>query len=325
MKLPVAPGEKYGLIALNCHTDIKAPINLGNGFWTAPKGALELASHWKEWLGTIRNRELLEADLLLIVTGPTDRPEVLDRDNQELLRRVDALYWGLLAATPLLISGQGMRVTGANVGGTIEVRSASNFNMTFHMRGLCLGNVTADVMARAAKLAVNLVDLLAMPGVRRLKMAVSTFLKAFWESDNSEAIHQFVRAVDGVTRAWNKDQFRDRCATFVEDTASPGCRELYIMRSNAEHFREPDAMLPPLSPPKAYMRSWRRPAEAQVLARYCMSRLVERKELWPALADAKGEEFWDLAQPDREALWGARMNLAAAMGEFDERMIPEDG
>ena len=45
---------------------------------------------------------------------------------------------------------------------------------------------------------------------------------------------------------------------------------------------------------------------------------------WPELSDDKGESFWNLPQPDRQSLWGARMNLAAAMGEFDERMIPEE-
>lgn len=326
MKLPVAPGEKYGLIALNCHTDIESVVNLGNGLWVAPKGALELASHWKEWLGSIRTRSLLEADVLLLATGATEQPEVLDGDNQELLRRVDALYWGLLGATPLHISGQGMRITGANVTGSIEVRSASQLNMTFNMRGLPNGSVTREVAVHASKLAVNLTELLATPGVRRLKMAVSTFMKAFWERDNSEAIHQFIRAVDGVTRAWNKDQFRDRCATFVEGAGLPICRELYIMRSNAEHFREPDVLLPAVPATKAYMRSWRRPAEAQMLARHCMTRLVERKALWTELTDSKGESFWNLESDERERLWGPRMDLGAEMADsFDEQLIPTPG
>jgi hypothetical protein len=324
MKLPVNPGEKFALISLKCGTDISAPLDLGAGYFALPEGAVDITDHWKNWLGSIRTGALRDADVILLATGPTAHPGVLDGDNQTLLRRVDALYYALFLTGPLWIGGQGNRLTGANVNGRVEVRSASNLYMVFHVRGLPNGSVTEERLRHAARLASGLLDLRVRPCMRRMKLALNTFLKAFQEGDVSEAVHQFVRSVDGITRAWNKNQFKERCGTFVMPADLPVCRELYMIRSNAEHFHPPDAMLPPISPSAARMRAFRRAAEAQILARHCMSRLIDTPEIWPEFADDKADSFWRHDNQERERRWGARFDLSAAMTEFDERLIPDE-
>ncbi|WP_243336856.1 hypothetical protein [Anaeromyxobacter soli] len=324
MKLPVKPGEKFALISLKCGTDLSAPLDLGAGYFALPEGSVDITDHWKDWLGSIRTGALRDADVILLATGPTAHPEVLDGDNQTLLRRVDALYYALFLTGPLWIGGQGNRLTGANVDGRVEVRSASNLNMVFHVRGLPNGLATEERLRRAAKLAEGLLALLATRGMRRMKLAVNTFLKAFQEGDVSETVHQFVRSVDGISRAWNKNQFKERCGTFVTPGDLGACRELYMIRSNAEHFHPPDAMLPPLPRAQARMRAFRRAAESELLARHCMERLIETPELWPEFADDKADSFWRYDDQERERRWGARLDLGAAMTEFDERLIPDE-
>ncbi|ACG74295.1 hypothetical protein AnaeK_3074 [Anaeromyxobacter sp. K] len=55
-----------------------------------------------------------------------------------------------------------------------------------------------------------------------------------------------------------------------------------------------------------------------------MARLVENTTLWPELTDARKDSFWKRPDGDRERLWGPRLDLAAAMTEFDEELIRPD-
>jgi hypothetical protein len=52
MKLPVGPGEKYALVAPDAGTEFLDSVDLGGGCLALPRGAFDLPSRWKEWLGT---------------------------------------------------------------------------------------------------------------------------------------------------------------------------------------------------------------------------------------------------------------------------------
>ncbi len=91
MKLPVPKNHKYGLIALDGAAEFEQPIDLENGYFAPPARAS----------GTSRSLEGVE------------RPEVLDGDNEVAGRRVDNLFWGLLAAGHLRVEGEGRRTAGS--------------------------------------------------------------------------------------------------------------------------------------------------------------------------------------------------------------------
>lgn len=169
----------------------------------------------------------------------------------------------------------------------------------------------------------------AHPGMRRLKLAVRTFMLGFSENDLGQRIHQFVRAVaDGVANSWRTDEFKRRSALFVgsleEDTES--CRELYVMRSNAEHFNDPDEKIEPhLSIREGLIRGCRRAFQAESLARYCFTRIVERPELWDHFGSKERlDAFWKLDEAERVELWGPPMDLSLALSSFDPTMVADE-
>jgi hypothetical protein len=51
----------------------------------------EYPSHWKEWLGTTRTEEVEESNLFLLSKIKSERPGVLDAENQMLQHRVSGL------------------------------------------------------------------------------------------------------------------------------------------------------------------------------------------------------------------------------------------
>jgi hypothetical protein len=98
MLLPIEDGAKYALIALDAASRVARLVDLGEGFAVVPHGSFELPGHWKEWLGSLKARDVEKAPLLLVAQKRSSTPDVLDGDSDGLLRRVDALYWALLAS-----------------------------------------------------------------------------------------------------------------------------------------------------------------------------------------------------------------------------------
>lgn len=329
MNLPIPKNSKYGLIALDAASNFGGPIDLGNGFFALPRGHIELPPHWKEWLGSIWTERIERAGLVLVATVPTERPGVLDGDNEAAGRRVDNLFWGMLAAGHLRFEGDGSRLSGAHGDEGIDVRQEARTISVLRLSGIFTTYVSEADCRRAAFLAERLTTVLSRLGMRRLKLAVRTFMLGFSENDLGQRIHQFVRAVaDGVANSWRNDEFERRSALFVgsreEDTET--CRELYVMRSNAEHFNEPDEKIEPRLPPReGLLRGYRRAFQAEFLARYCFTRVLDRPELWDHLGSKERvDAFWNLPDPERAALWGPPMDLSAALASFDPKRVPDE-
>ncbi len=322
--LPINVGEKYGAIALDAGTDLKAPVALGGSYFAMPHGTFRLPPHWKEWLGTIKTRAVERAGLLLVAARPSREPDVLDADNEAVLQAVDSLYWGLLASGRVRIDGAGVRLTGAYSTGGIDVRLVADVREVVHMPSLRTTRVAETHLRRAAALADGLSRLFAEPGMRRMKRAVHTFLLAFEERDLGERIHQFVRAVDGITRARNREQFRDRARILVGPGDAEVCHELYVIRSNTEHFHDPSKGLPPLAEREDLVRAHERAHAAEALARFCVSRVVEAPHLWPLLRDEAIDEFWKRPEEERARLWGSPLDLQAELAGFEARLVLDE-
>lgn len=322
MNFPVDVGEKYALIALNAATDIQSPVDLGSGISALPEGSFELPEHWKEWLGSMRAKAIEESSLFLIIKVKSARPEVLDGENLDLMRKAANLYWGLLASDRMALEGAGTKVTGANRGDGPDVRQIAELHPYVRVAGLMPKGVTEAHLRRARALAFNLQELLAMPGMLRMKLAMSTFMLAFTEGDLGERIHQFVRAVDGLTRVWNGREFKEKSTLLVGPTHQDLCGQLYTVRSSVEHFHNPDSRLDALPPRDAQIRACRYAIAAEALARHCLTHLVENKQLWPHFTDDQVESFWKRPIDEQRQIWGPAFDLTSALAEFEPDWVP---
>ncbi len=329
MRLPVPRNYQYALIALDGAAAFNEQIDLGNGYFALPSGRIEFPPHWREWLGTVRTANIERAGLVLLSTVPAERPEVLGRENELAGRRVNNLFWGFLAAGHLRFEGEGTGLTGGHGQGGIDVRQESSTMLVRRLPGISPSYVSEADCRRAAFLAERVTALLGSPGMRRLKRALGTFMQGFSERDLGERIHQFVRAVaDGIAYSWSNTQFKYRSALFVGDREddTETCRELYVLRSNAEHFNEPDARIkPPLPIREGWLRGHRRALEAEFLARHCFGRILERPQLWDYFRSQDTlNAFWDLDQNVRAELFGPPMDLSAALTSFDPTAVSDE-
>jgi hypothetical protein len=328
MDLPVAPGEKYALIALDCATTIQGALDLGNGFFALPRGAVSLPSHWKEWIGSIGAHELEEAGLVLLAKVPSADPEVQDAATKIVQRRVGALFWGLLVAGHLRFEREGAQLSGGNTAGNIDVQQHVSTMYVRRVPGIWTAHVAEDHLRRAVAIATGWLALSARPEMRRIKLAFQTFMKAFGEVDLGQRIHQLIRAVcDGFTKEAGRNRFREKAKLFVtSETQADRCRELYVMRNNAEHFNTPpDRNLPSLTVRGSLERAHLRAHEAEALARFCISRFIETPDLWLYWdSDDTLDAFWLLPEADRRGLWGRPVDLDAAVASFDPSRVPNE-
>ncbi|HEX9242548.1 MAG TPA: hypothetical protein VF875_08935 [Anaeromyxobacter sp.] len=326
MTLPIARGEKYALIALDAGTELRDALDLGDGCVALPRGAFEFPPHWKEWLGTIKTEAVERASLKLIAKAPSARPGVLDAENQELQRRVSNLFWGLLAAGKVRVEGAGTLLTGSHGEDGLDVRQVGDMDGVIRVYGVLDDRVTEAHLRRAALLGKGLSRLFADARMRRMRMAVNTFLRAASVPQLGDRIHQYVRVVDGLTRVTRRgrDRFKERCRTFVTPGGLDGCYEMYVIRSNVEHFQDPSQDLPPLDRREDLLRGYRRAHEAEALARHCMSHLLENEALWGYFADDHVDAFWAKSEVERAAIWGAPFDFAAALADFRPDHIPEE-
>ncbi|MFI5308354.1 MAG: hypothetical protein ACHQ53_13425 [Polyangiales bacterium] len=69
--------------------------------------------HWKEWLGSLQWEQHTRGRRMVLVTMPSERPEVIDHENDQLRNRIARAWYGLLLAAPLHpVQGEARCVTG---------------------------------------------------------------------------------------------------------------------------------------------------------------------------------------------------------------------
>jgi hypothetical protein len=93
----ISEGEKYALLAMSVKLDDAVkPGQIGPALWILANQRFDLDSFWRDWLGTVWAEHLDDCNLLLVSKVQSQRPDVLDAENQALQRRVSEFYVGLL-------------------------------------------------------------------------------------------------------------------------------------------------------------------------------------------------------------------------------------
>ncbi|MEA2906283.1 MAG: hypothetical protein QOI12_3670 [Alphaproteobacteria bacterium] len=94
-------GEKYAVIGLSVSLDDAVPFQrMTPHHWAFADARFDMPPHWREWLGTIRTKEVEGSSLFLLSKVQSQMPDILDGKNAGLKRRVGHFYSGLLLASP---------------------------------------------------------------------------------------------------------------------------------------------------------------------------------------------------------------------------------
>jgi len=317
-RLEIEPGEKYALIAVP-QVALEWPSNpetieLGDGIWFAKGLPFHLAAHWQEWIGSIRAKQLIGADLCICVKAKCRVPESLDDENQTLLGRVGRIFQGLQLAAPLRCGGEIEQLTGAHGEDGIDVRQVATLPSPVHS-GV---NVSHRPGLEAFRLAVRLGPILSsFPTGKyvRLCRVLNAFFLGIRQADIRERLHQFCRCVEGLLLTEpgkTTRQFKSRTELFVGPQQHELMGAIYDNRSAVEHMGEPV-----LSETDERVRRKRFVEFAvfcEELARYCVVNALLMEALRPYFEDdATLAAFWAMPKAQRETIWGARFDVTRCL------------
>jgi hypothetical protein len=296
--------------------------------WAFADARFDMPAHWREWLGTIRTEEVEDSNLFLFSKMRSQAPEVVDSETAELKHHAGHFYTGLLLASPFAPAHKPVMLAGYRQGGEINVRSQDDYEPAIASMVRHYPPVNLADLQLAAKIASQVAALETAPlagGHWRLFRVLQLYLGARTIRDNMERLHQYCRCIDGliVPDAGNtKRQFKSRTELFIGPRHHDMMGETYDVRSDVEHLHE-----------NKHLETFDRAARLELvkklemmefIVRSALVRIVLEPELWPHFSNTQAlQAFWALEEQQRRALWGATINPAGALVDFDPRYISD--
>jgi hypothetical protein len=327
----ILPGEKYALLAMRTYApdpSTQAAIQIADYVWAWDRFPIALDGNWKEWIGSVRERTLRNANLILVAKMPSLAADILDSENEYLKREVYLLFQAILLSASVPIYDKPVIVTGAHRNGRAEMRQLADVPPPLSLPGGPRDQITPAVLATAVTLRKALADLEAKGGFKRLGRLYSIHQRALQNPEPIERIHQFCRSIEGFILpviAKTTRQFKSRTELFVGPGHHDLMGRLYEMRSLVEHLHELQFDDWPLEERERRLIVLREAIFLEQLSRYCISRMFLNRALWPHFNnDNTLNTFWhgDAADSRRE-MWGEPADIVALRNRFDPATVSD--
>jgi hypothetical protein len=312
-------GDKFAFLLLNnVHVDFPngLPAQLNDGTWVLERYPASADQHWESMVGSIRFREIQEANLILARVTKGE-PYILTQKDHDAGEELAQLH-ALLQLGGVAEHNAANLVIGSVDGGNTYIRRLSAIEKFHPTRGYMRIPITLDRLEQANNLALI---------VRSSKMSPSSFgrfgrglhylLNGLREAAGQDRLHHFVRALEalilpepGATRR----QFVHRCQLFAmaSPQATTALEQSYDMRSDAEHLHDWDRSLQKMGPEKPEDVALWRTRQMEALASFAYTRILTNPQLLRYFENkTKLLSFWKtLTDAERIKLWGGRLDLS---------------
>ncbi len=323
----IAEGEKYAFVGLSVKVEQNVPKGLiAPSLWVVNGPQFQVPSHWKEWLGTIRAEEVEAANLFLLSKIKSERPDVLDGENQSLQHLVSLFYVGLLLASTFSTAHKPVVLTGSHRNGEVDIRQQGDFEIPVPCEFRPYPALTAENIETGARIAgkIGTIEEAPLPGGHwRFFRVLHLYQETRTTRDILERLHQYSRCIDGLilpSVGETKRQFKSRTELFIGPRHHELMGEIYDVRSAVEHLHE-----------NRYLEGFNREVRLDLLkkeaiveniARTSISRIIENPALWPHFANTTSlGAFWSLPDTERKKIWGEPIDPMATLADYDPKYI----
>jgi hypothetical protein len=323
----IADDEKYALVGLSVKLDDSFPLTqLTPHHWVMTDAGFAVPSEWREWLGSMRVRELESDNLFLVSKMPSNTPDVLDGENQTLQNHVSDFYSGLLLSSSFAPSHRPVLLTGSRRHGEIGIRSQANFDPTIPHALRHYPSLLKTEIEQAARLA-EAIDTArtAASGQShwRFFRLLSLYVEARTIQDNLERLHQYCRCIEGLlmtTPGKSEKQFKSRGELFIGPRHHELMGEIYEVRGAVEHLHEHRYL--EIFDREVRLGLLKKEVIAEYIARTALARIAGDSAILRYFANADSlMKFWALTVPERQKIWGAPVSLDDALKDYDPRYI----
>src|SRR5882672_4547634 len=115
--------NKFAILALHdCSSRLKSVVQIDSHHAVYPELPFKIDySLWQKWLGTIHAEQILESNLFLLAACPSQKPKVLDQENEDLSLEVSLMLYTLLIVGVPDYEASSI-LTGSFTDGAVEIR-----------------------------------------------------------------------------------------------------------------------------------------------------------------------------------------------------------
>ena len=211
-------GSKFAALTLwEGASALTEPVHLGEGLSFHPRLPWGIGEIWERWLGTLRTKQVTEANLVVIAEACSDRPEVLDEEYRTVEKRVVRLYYALML---LGVPGYSRinLLKGSVIGGAPDVREVGRIPDYYVTEGVQKLVVEPSHATEAGRLGRALRDVYAGgEDYMRLRRGFNAFLRGLRQSTLCDRQHEFARSLEALIMAEpgrTRKRFVHRAQTF---------------------------------------------------------------------------------------------------------------
>lgn len=308
---PVPPGHKFVCLGFSHLNHVLSPgsVTLPGGVRVSDQPPFNLDARWREWLGSLRFDGFATGDFFILAARPSDRPNVLDAERDDIRRAASRVLFGVLLQGVPRQEGA-VIVSGGNEGGQVQLFDFATMQK-YHGAALTHGLVVdRRVIERAGVLAQQLEAIATAGAFQRLQRGLGAWELGMRQNHGALRLHLFVRATEALLRpviGSTKRQFVHRAKTIVGASAAAQkwLSELYDLRSATEHLNDWGEAILHVPPAARERHGLLRAFQAEVLAGHAYIRILEDpafRENWRT--DATVDGFWKRPDDERTATMG---------------------
>ena len=313
----VGPGEKFALLTLSTNTvekNISPTTDCGNGYWAMKDVPVQLSDHWKEWLGSLRTKEVGEADLIIAVKGRSNQHNIQNDEDEGHSQSIGRFLLGLMISGPLRLEHRGLMLRGFHDIDEPRIRSFNEMRHVLFVPGTPLEMIDTARLKLASRLAQAQKELAEGGKHSRLFRSVNAFFRAIESDDESERLHQHCRSIEGLInpRAGNTGkQFKSRTETFIGPRHHLLMEQIYSLRNAAEHLHSPLDLISGPDERSRRVEMMTRCLQIEAIARHCLLHVLTTPDLWGPFEDGSIDSFWQRSSADQGRLWGKCFDIDA--------------
>ena len=324
---------KFGILAFDrCSgVDFEGSLVLGDGVSVHPGCPIELPEHWNTWLGSVQSENLTRANLAFTVQIDSETPTTLDAETNQLLEQLLALRFGLFHHGIPEYRNNLIALGGIDNEGGTSVRRIETPGRAYCHRLGRRPTITAESLASTSVCANRILALHGNQGAfRRVRAGFRACTHGMEEPEPAERLHQYVRALDGLTMlrpGEGANLFSQRAQLFAAGTnIADVLVQLYRLRSTQEHLNDFREVLGELTEVEFRHLGSLRAYQAEQAALGAYQRLLTTPGLLVHLeSETSIGEFWALDDESRRNIWGPACNMDEIQDQHETRYAPLAG
>ena len=305
------------------------PSCFPNGCEIAQRPFFELPDPWLEWIGSIKYKEIVGSNLIIIKRVRSDQPTILDAEAREIQKMINRMYVGLMLVSPFALRRRPVMLTGGFENSMVSLRSQGDLDPPVASLVHMYPPLTLQDFKNAAEVEFAIREKFEPIAVAQkwiFSRYFEIYINARLSSDIFDRIHQFSRAIEGLLDSEpgrTKQRFKGRTELFLGSGYHDLMGEIYDIRSSVEHVRAHRYL--DIANRESRLRLAEIEAVSEYIARNVLKRIIMNGDLHKYFFFGENiSEFWRLSDVVRSRVWGFKIDPLDAIRGFDHSVVGDN-